>query len=228
MNIELPNLWNPREYQMPLWNKMENGCKRAIAIWHRRAGKDSLSLNWTATAAHQRKGTYWHMLPEARQARKVVWDGIDRAGRRMIDQAFPPALRAKTNDQEMKIELKCGSIWQCVGSDNYDSLVGANPIGVIFSEFSVANPKAWTFLRPILAENGGWALFIYTPRGRNHGWELWSNAKQAKDWYCSMLTVEDTWGKGGLMSPEMVEAEIASGMTRGARLVLPSCSPHYL
>ena len=29
----------------------------------------------------------------------------------------------------MKIELLNGSIWQCVGSDNYNSLVGANPVG---------------------------------------------------------------------------------------------------
>lgn len=61
-----------------------------------------------------------------------------------------------------------GSTWQVVGSDNYNSLVGSPPIGVVFSEWALADKQAWAFLRPILAENGGWAMFITTPRGPNH------------------------------------------------------------
>ena len=63
--IVLPNNWRPRSYQMPFWTAMERGCKRAMHIWHRRAGKDDVDLHWTATAAHERKGVYWHMLPQA-------------------------------------------------------------------------------------------------------------------------------------------------------------------
>lgn len=193
MRIRIPNEWSPRPYQIPLWSYLENGGKRAAVVWHRRSGKDSTSLNWTATDAIQNIGTYWHMLPEARQARKVVWDAIDKHGRRVIDQAFPPEIRdGKANDVEMRIRLKNGSVWQCVGSDNYNSLVGANPRGVVFSEFSIAKPAAWDFVRPILAENGGWALFIYTPRGENHGYELYEIAKSNPDWFAQILTVDDT------------------------------------
>lgn len=149
------------------------------------------------------------MLPEARQARKVVWDAIDKHGRRVIDQAFPEEIRdGKANDVEMRIRLKNGSVWQCVGSDNYNSLVGANPRGVVFSEFSIAKPAAWDFVRPILAENGGWALFIYTPRGENHGYELYEIAKNTPGWFAQILTVEDT--KGIPMS--VIEDERRSGM----------------
>jgi len=190
--ITLPNEWRPRAYQLPLWRYLEQGGLRGVAVWHRRGGKDSLAFNWTVVAAHQRVGVYWHMLPTLKQGRKVVWDGIDKQGRRMIDQAFPEALRKSTNNQEMRIELKCGSIWQVVGSDNYDSLVGANPVGVIFSEYSVANPAAWRFISPILAENGGWSLFIYTPRGKNHGNTLFQMAKKNPKWYAELLTLEDT------------------------------------
>ena len=63
----------------------------------------------------------------------------------------------------------CELIWQMAGSDNFDSLVGSNPVGVVFSEWALSHPDAWEYLRPILVENDGWALFIYTPRGRNHG-----------------------------------------------------------
>lgn len=190
--INIPYQWRPRRYQLKLWRYLEKGGKRAIAVWHRRAGKDSLSLNWTAVAAFQRIGVYWHMLPLQTQARKVVWDAIDKKGRRVIDQVFPPALRKHINAQEMKIELINGSVWQCVGSDNYNALVGSNPVGVVFSEYSLSNPASWDFIRPILAENDGWALFIYTPRGRNHGLTLFETAKQNPLWFVQKLSVEQT------------------------------------
>lgn len=194
---------------MPLWKYLEDGGKRAVAVFHRRAGKDSLSLNFTATQAFERVGVYWHMLPTAKQGRKVVWDAIDREGRRVIDQAFPEEVRTSTHQQEMRIELLGGSIWQVVGSDNYDSLVGSNPVGVVFSEYSVANPAAWDFIRPILAENGGWAIFIYTPRGKNHGFDLYKMAKDNPNWYCQVLSVEDSKA----ISLDIIEEERAAGMT---------------
>ena len=208
VDIKIPYKWRPRKYQMKLWNYLENGGKRAVAVWHRRAGKDSLSLNWTAVAAMQRVGVYWHMLPLQTQARKVVWDAIDKQGRRVIDQVFPKALRKSINAQEMKIELLNGSIWQCVGSDSYNSLVGANPVGVVFSEYSIADPAAWDFIRPILAENDGWALFIYTPRGRNHGLTLFETAEAAEGWFVQKLGVNETRA----ISKAAVEAERQAGM----------------
>lgn len=184
--------------------------KRAAEVWHRRAGKDSCSLQIAAVASQMRVGTYWHMLPSLQQGRRVVWDGRDKQGRRMIDQAFPPEIRAgKPNESNMKIELKNGSVWQVVGSDNFDSLVGSNPIGIIMSEYSIANPLAWEYFRPILRENDGWAVFIYTPRGKTHGYTLYEMAKKRDDWHCSKLGVEET----GVMTREEVDDEIAQGMS---------------
>ncbi len=207
--VTLPNGWRPRRHQRQLWDYLEGGGKRAVAVWHRRAGKDSTAINWTAVAAHQRIGTYWHMLPTATQGRMVAWEGRDGAGRRLIDQAFPPALRAGERNDRMTMELKCGSVWQVVGSDNYDRLVGANPVGVVFSEWSLTDPRAWDYVRPILAENGGWALFVYTPRGKNHGFELYDMARHRGDWFTEKLSVEDT----GVLAPEVIGTERSSGMS---------------
>lgn len=193
---------------MPLWSFLEGGGRRAVAVWHRRAGKDSTALNFTATQCMEVPGLYWHMAPTSKQVRKIVWDNIDRQGRRIIDQVFPEEVRSGQNGQEMKIELKSGSIWQCVGSDNYDSLVGANPRGVVFSEYSLADPKAWDYIRPILAENGGWALFIYTPRGRNHGARLFDMAKNNPNWFAQKLTVDET----NVISAQAIDEERAAGM----------------
>lgn len=208
MVIEIPSNWTPRNYQMPLWSALEGGCTRAVAVWHRRAGKDAVGVHWSTVAAMQRVGVYWHMLPTIAQGRKVVWDGITKDGRRVLD-AWPDELVTKRRNDEMKLELVNGSIWQVVGSDNYDSLVGSNPVGVVFSEYSLADPAAWDFIRPILAENDGWAVFLYTPRGRNHGWTLYQNALKAEGWHASLLTVEDTQA----FPMHMVDAERQGGMS---------------
>lgn len=207
--ITLPHNWKPRPYQLPLWTALERGAKRAVAVWHRRAGKDQVGVHWATVAAFQRVGVYWHMLPTIAQGRKVVWDGIDKDGNKVLD-AWPSELVSHRRNDEMKLELANGSIWQVVGSDNYNSLVGSNPVGVVFSEYSLADPAAWDFIRPILAENGGWALFIYTPRGKNHGYTLLQNAKEpGNSFYCSVLTVDDTKA----MPLEAVEQERKDGMT---------------
>lgn len=204
--ILLPNDWRPRDCQMDAWGYLENGGKRAVEVWHRRAGKDSVCLNWAAVAAHQRVANYWHMLPEAAQARKAIWDAVNpHTGVRLIDQAFPRELRATTREQDMLIRFKNGSTWQVLGSDNYNSLVGSPPAGVVFSEWSLCDPAAWDYLRPILAENGGWAFFIYTPRGKNHGYRMLRLAQETPGWHWQILTAEET----GIIPPEVLDQERA-------------------
>ncbi|MCK5128088.1 MAG: hypothetical protein KAR42_17665, partial [candidate division Zixibacteria bacterium] len=92
----------------------------------------------------------------------------------------------------MKIELINGSIIRLCGSDNIDSIVGNNPIGIVFTEFSLHKPQAWEYMRPVLAENGGWALFNGTPRGLNHFYQLFEAAKRDPNWFTQLLTRNDT------------------------------------
>lgn len=207
--LSLPNNWRPRAYQRPLWDYLERGGKRAIEIAHRRWGKDDLILHRTAIAAHERPASYWHMLPEYAQARKAIWAAVNpHTGKRRVDEAFPPQLRENTNEQEMFIRFKNGSTWQLVGSDRFNSLVGAGVAGVTFSEFALANPSAWGYIRPMIEENDGWATFITTPRGRNHAKSLYDMAKadMAKGgrWFAEISSVHDT----GALSPEQIEESL--------------------
>jgi hypothetical protein len=48
--IRIPNNWAPRRYQRNVWRYLEQGGKRAICIWHRRAGKDEVCLHWAAAS----------------------------------------------------------------------------------------------------------------------------------------------------------------------------------
>ena len=197
--------WEPRPYQGKLWDYLIGGGKRACVIWHRRSGKDDVALNWATRAAHEKVGEYWHMLPEAAQGRKVVWDAVNpHTGRRRIDQAFPIELRAKTRDQDMAVQFKNGSLWRVVGSDNYDSLIGSTPTGVVFSEWALADPNAWAYLRPILVENDGWAIFITTPRGNNHARKTYDLARNEEGWFAQLLSADDT----GVFTKEQLATEL--------------------
>ena len=160
-------------------------------MWHRRSGKDKTVINAVISKMLDKVGTYYYFLPTYSQAKKVIWQGIDKGGMKFLDH-FPKELIEKQNESEMRITLRNGSIFQVVGADNIDSIVGTNPIGVVFSEFPLMKQYVWDYIRPILAENGGWVIFVYTPRGMNEGWKILQQAKQNKGWWWEVLTVDDT------------------------------------
>lgn len=205
LNVTLPNNWTPRSYQAPLWNYLGGGGKRAAVCWPRRHGKDDVLLHHNACSVFERVGNYWYMLPEYNQCRKAIWDAINpHTGKRRIDEAFPNEIRSNTLNQEMKIVFPNGSTWQLMGSDNYDALVGSPPVGLSYSEYALSNPSSWGYLRPILLENGGWAVFNSTPRGKNHFYKLIQMAAKDKEWFSEILTVDKTQ----LFTREQLESEL--------------------
>jgi hypothetical protein len=183
-----------RAYQQPLHRYMTGGGKRAIEIAHRRWGKDEIALMTTCELAHSRVGNYWHCMPEFEQGRKALWNGVNaHTGKRRIDEAFPEYIRASKDEQQMLIRFQNGSTWQLVGSDRYNALVGAGVAGIVFSEWALANPSAWAYMRPMLEENNGWAMFITTPRGNNHAKAMYDHAVKHKDtWFAEVSSVLDT------------------------------------
>lgn len=211
-SITLPNNWQPRPQQLPALQAFDRGLKRHVWVWHRRFGKDDVALNLAAREAFKRVGEYWHMLPEAAQSRKAIWEAVSpHTGKRRIDQAFPKELRESYRETDMMIRFVNGSVWRVVGSDNYNSLVGTPPVGIVFSEYALANPAAWDILRPILLENGGWAIFISTPRGDNHLKQLYDYAQAHPDtWFAQKLSVDDT----GLFSQADLDRELAEMQDR--------------
>jgi hypothetical protein len=208
--VNIPYKFLPRDYQLPLFSSMDAGTKRAVLVWHRRAGKDKACWNYMIKRAFERVGTYFYFLPEYSQAKKVVWDNIDNDGFKMLDH-IPKELVKATNATDLKITLINGSVIQLMGADNFaKSGVGTNPIGVVFSEYSINNPQVWGFLRPILKVNGGWAIFNFTPRGQNHAYQLLKMAESNEDWFTQVLTIADT----GILTPQDIEDERKEGMSQ--------------
>ena len=194
-----------RKYQQPFWKAwVQDGKDRLIEIAHRRWGKDEIALRATMVKSYQRPASYWHCLPLYEQGRKALWTAVNpHTGKRRIDEAFPPETIASRDEQSMFLRFKWGSTWQIVGSDRFDSLVGAGVAGVVFSEWALANPSAWGYIRPMVEENSGWASFITTPRGNNHAKSMLDMAISNSRWFAEVSTVQDT---GALTEQQISEA----------------------
>ncbi len=185
--------------------------KRGILLWARRIGKDYTCFHLMVERALAVIGQYYYVFPSYTQARKALWDLRDNAGNRLFD-LLPEWAIANTNSVEMKILLSNGSLIQLVGSENPDTLRGTNPQGLVFSEFAMANPEIWSAVaKPILAQNGGWAVFASTPMGRNHFYELWQMAETNDDWYTSLVTAVES----GVVPEHIIQADREEGMSDG-------------
>jgi phage terminase large subunit len=217
--------FKPRPYQLPLFDAIEHkGYKRVLAIMPRRSGKDICAFNLIIRAALRKIAVYYYIFPTYSQAKKVIWNSITNEGIRFLEY-IPRELIKSENSQDMKVVLTNGSIIQLVGSDNVDSLVGTNPFGIVFSEFALQDPKAYQFLRPVIVANGGFMLFISTPRGKNHLWDLLQIAQNNPDWFCYIRTLADTLHiplaeiekekEEGLMSEDLIQQEYFVSFSRG-------------
>jgi len=206
--IEIP--FKPRDYQLPLLNAIDSGeYNRAIAVWHRRSGKDLALWNLIIKKALIKKGLYYYFLPTYEQARKVIYDGMTYDGTRFLDYIPRIAIQSKTT-QPMKITLKNGSIVTLIGTDNYDAIRGTNPTGIVFSEAAFQNPMAWEVVKPIVKFNKEcWVVFNSTPNGKNHFYDLLMMAQDNDNWFTEILTVDDT----KIVDKEDIEAERKEGTT---------------
>jgi intein/homing endonuclease len=212
--LTIPYNYTPRDYQKPLFNALSNGYRKIFCVWHRRAGKDKTLINLCVKEMLKEVGNYFYIFPTYAQGRKILWNGIDKNGFKFINH-IPEAIRKKTDNTEMFIELINGSTFQVIGSDRIDSIVGTNPRGIVYSEYSLQNPLVREYMSPILAENGGWEVYNTTPRGENHAFELYSTAKNLPDWFCQILTIEDTKREDGspVVDMKVIEDLRKSGMS---------------
>jgi len=193
--LKFPVSWSPYPFQLPLWRYLYQGGRKAIAIWHRRAGKDVMGINWITAAALREVGIYWYIYPTYNQARLAVWDGMTLDGRPYMS-FIPKAVISKSQQYRQRIILTNGSVIQFIGSDRYSSIRGSGIKGAVVSEYSYHDPRAMSsVVEPMVARNNAWLLYLYTPAddpSLSHGEELYLKYKDDKDAFCEVRNIEDT------------------------------------
>lgn len=234
MRIDLPYNYKPRWYQLNGWNALyatgskegnpETDARRAYCLDHRRAGKDLNWFNLMQVKIKQRVGLYAHIFPTLKEGRRVIWNGMNREGRRFLDYIPGQTEFARTKrtnwvvrkrDDDMTIEYANGSIYTVLGADDPDSVRGNNFVGVLMSEYAFfKGPQVWDIIRPMLAENGGWMAAITTPDGRNHGHALHMRFKALAEkgdpiYYTETLPASFT----GAVDPARIQEDRDSGMS---------------
>lgn len=238
--IQLPNKFLCRPYQQSAWEAIfEHDKKRIVCAWHRGAGKDLFGINALICLMMKRVGVYIHGFPKYSQAKRAIWKGVhdtDEGEPMGYLDHFPPELVESMNGSEMSVKLINGSQYHLMGFDGRNAEVarGMNPVGIILSEYSFMMKEAWDTVEPRLSQNNGVAMFLSTPNGRNHFYNLLEYAKVAhkdkenplrNDYFCSHITVDDTkvFGEGFIeskrsegMSEDWIQQEYYCSFNRGA------------
>lgn len=165
-----------------------------VVCWHRRARKTTLALNILIQhcCAH-RNNTYGYVAPTYAQAKSIAV--IDP---NMLKKYLPKEVcRKPFNESELRQEFVTGSTLEMKGAENPDSIRGVGWNGVVLEEWAMMRygRTIWEeILEPVLRENKGWAIFIFTPKGKNFAYEYFLRAKSdtSGDWLSSMLPADES------------------------------------
>lgn len=181
------NDWEPRFYQLEIFDAFAEGYKKVHWRKHRRCGGDVTAINGNVRFMFLEPGIYHYVFPTYSEARKVIWNGMTRSGKRFIDYFPKDLIIGKPNSSFMTIRMRtiCGreSIFQLVGSDRYNELRGNNAIFVTLSESAYQHPGVYNEIyMPILEENKGRLLELSTLFGRNHFYVRGEMARNDPDW----------------------------------------------
>ena len=138
-----------------------------VVVAGRRFGKTFLStaelLNRALIAKDQ---NVWYVAPTYKAAKEIAWE--------MLISQIPPEYIAKTNETALTLSLLNGSTISLKGAEKPDNLRGRSLDFVVLDEFADMRPQAWyEVLRPSLSDRRGSAVFIGTPKGRNHFYDLY-------------------------------------------------------
>ena len=163
----------------------------------RRTGKSRLAA-WLliVNALQCDKGHIWYIANTQGQARDVLWQVL-------LELANPVIEASHINN--MQIRLINGATISLKGADRPETMRGVSLKFVVMDEYGSMKPEVWEqIIRPALADQKGSALFIGTPFGRNHFYELYEYGLSGKDsdfksWHFTSFDNE-------LLDPKEIEA----------------------
>jgi hypothetical protein len=139
---------------------------------------------------------YSYIAPLYKQAKTVAWDYL-------MHYSLPiPGI--SINQSELRIDYPNQGRVQLLGADNPDSLRGIYLDGVVIDEVAQCPPSLYgEILRPALSDRKGWVIFVGTPKGHDHFYDLYRHAQFDPAWYSKLYRASET----GIIDPnELAQA----------------------
>ena len=179
------------EHQKELFRVIDRKQARFIMMnWHRRARKTTFGLNLLIREAFKNPNqVYGYIAPTYTQAKAIIWRDPN-----MLHKYLPDDIVKRKNESELYVELINGSMIAIKGADNPDNIRGTDYAGVFVDEWALQKTMVWEeILRPIITQDKDrWAVFAFTPKGRNFVYDYWIKAEGWSEWYKSYLPVQDS------------------------------------
>lgn len=216
--IRIP--YEPRPFQAVLHESL---ARFNLLVCHRRFGKTVFSIMEMVDRAlrnERQNPQYAYIAPTYGQAKRVAWEYLK------YYCSFLPD--AKANEADLRIDItrdrpdgtKDKIRFMLLGAENPDTLRGIYLDGAILDEYAQCPVSLWgEIIRPALSDRKGWAIFIGTPKGTNHFFEMYQTARQlmqdGKNWFCAIYKASETGvlddeeldDAKATMSPEEYEQE---------------------
>ncbi len=165
LNIEL------LPWQQEVWG---DDTRFKIVAAGRRTGKSRLAA-WLliVRALESDKGHVFYVAPTQGQARDIMWQTLLELGNPVI---------VSSHINNLQIKLINGATISLKGADRPETMRGVSLKFLVMDEYADMKPEVFEqILRPALADQKGDALFIGTPMGRNHFYELYQYAEFEDD-----------------------------------------------
>lgn len=176
--------YEPRHQFVDLHHRQQ---RWACLVVHRRGGKTVACINELLTRAlytNKENARYAYIAPFYRQAKDVAWQYLKDFGEGVI---------TKIRESELRVELFNGAWITLYGADNPDALRGLYLDGAVLDEYGDCRPSLWSqVVLPCLADRKGWAVFIGTPKGKNHFYEVYKRSQAEEGWYSLTLRASES------------------------------------
>lgn len=128
---------------------------------------------------------YAYMAPLYRQAKSIAWDYLRHYAN--------PIPGVEFNEAELSATLPNGARIELLGAQDYHYLRGRYLDGIVLDEYAYMSPQAWSqVIRPALVDRQGFAIFIGTPLGRNHFYELYEKTRQRPEFLSALWPASQT------------------------------------
>ena len=217
MQVKIP--YKPRKIQA----EMHGALKRwNVLVMHRRFGKTVWAVNHlikTALTCPLPRPRVAFVAPTFTQAKRIAWDYVKYYAGVIPNVSF--------NETELRVDFPNGGRLMLLSAENPDSLRGIYLDMCIFDEFGMQNPRVWNeVVRPALSDRQGGAVFLGTPAGHNHFFDLLEQAKSevsegSEDWYYKVVKAsesglvkeEELEAAKSMMTPEQYEQEFECSFT---------------